>query len=94
LCDLGAANANEDELHDSAPITCYQLAAGTEEVTGVALNVGQAIELCGGATDAIEVIQCFLIAFSHTDDGGLGLNAGNAIRLCKQNSQPGYGNAP
>lgn len=81
----------ENASTEPAPISCYKLAASTEKLTGVSLNVGQAIELCSGANDAVKVIQCFLMAFSHPENGGLGLNAGSAIRLCKQNSQNGIG---
>ncbi len=94
VSNLGTADEPENDPVESPPIACYQLAAGSKEITGVNLNVGQAVELCGGATDAIKVIQCFVMAFSHPESGGLGLNAGNAIRLCKENSQPGFGNAP
>ena len=71
----------------SAPVACYQIAWGSKDTPGLGLNAGQAVELCGGASDAEKVIKCFVQAWAHVDDGGLGLNAGQAIRLCKANSQ-------
>ena len=80
-----AAEPKSDPV--SAPITCYQYVWGSKVNPGLGLNAGQAVELCGGATDANQVIQCFTKAWAHPDDGGLGLSAGQAIRLCKVNSQ-------
>ena len=76
---------------DPAPIACYEQVWGSVKkgLPGLGLTAGQAVELCGGATDADKVIRCFSKAWAHVDDGGLGLAAGQAIRLCKANSQVG-----
>lgn len=77
---------------DAAPIACYEQAWGSVKkgIPGLGLTAGQAVELCGGATDADKVIRCFTKAWAHVDDGGLGLTAGQAVRLCKANSQAGF----
>lgn len=65
----------------SEPTLCYRLAGGD------GMTIGQAVELCGGTTDAFKTLACFEEAFGHPDDGGLGLNRGQAVDLCKSNSQ-------
>ena len=70
----------------SEPIKCYERAWGNPEKEGLGLTAGQAVTLCGGATDAKKVIQCYAKAWGHPDNGGLGLTAGQAVRLCKTNA--------
>ena len=82
----GAA-AESKSYSGSAPIACYQKAWGSKDNPGLGLTAGQAIELCGGATDADKVILCYAEAWGHPDEGGLGLTAGQAIALCKARSQ-------
>lgn len=86
MCSYATADPKKDDAA-SAPIKCYEQAWGSKENPGLGLNVGQAVELCSGATDANKPIQCFIKAFAHRNDGGLGLNIGQAVRLCKTNSQ-------
>jgi hypothetical protein len=86
----GLATAAEPKKSESVPVSepvkCYQIVWGSKDQPGLALTAGQAIELCGGAADALRVVRCFAQSWAHTDDGGLGLTAGQAIRLCKANS--------
>ena len=65
----------------SEPSLCYRLAGGD------GMTVGQAIELCGGTTDALKTLACFQEAWGHPDEGGLGLNLGQAVDLCKSNAR-------
>jgi hypothetical protein len=83
LSGSGTASGPKTGESESAPIKCYEYVQGGKDRPGLGLNVGQAVELCGGATDAQKVIQCFVKAWAHRDDGGLGLNAGQAVDLCK-----------
>jgi hypothetical protein len=84
---LGGAAAAE-ELPTSEPVKCYEKAWGHPSEGGFGLTAGQAVSLCGGATDASKVIQCFAEAWAPSSAGGLGLNAGQAVALCKSNSLP------
>ncbi len=73
-------------IPDSEPTKCYKIAWGSKESQGLGLTAGQAVDLCGGATDAKKVILCFVKAWANPADDGLGLTAGQAVRLCKTNS--------
>ena len=75
-----------ETIPDTEPTKCYKMAWGSKESQGLGLTAGQAVDLCGGATDANKVILCVVKAWSHPDNDGLGLNAGQAVRLCKTNS--------
>lgn len=75
-----------ETIPDTEPTKCYKNAWGSKESQGFSLSVGQAVDLCSGATDASKVILCFVKAWSHPDNDGLGLNVGQAVRLCKTNS--------
>lgn len=86
ICSYATAEPKREDAA-IAPIKCYEQAWGSKENPGLGLNVGQAVELCSGATDPNKPIQCFIKAFAHRDDGGLGLNIGQAVRLCKTNPQ-------
>lgn len=82
-CIFAAMSTNQSEAFaqdEPEPIKCYQMAGE------LGLLVGQAVELCGGATDSSAVIRCFTKASKHPADGGLGLPIGLAINLCKNNS--------
>jgi hypothetical protein len=72
-----AAKLNEALLGKSEPVKCYRLLPEGQ------ITVGQAVEVCGGTTDAVKTVQCFEEAWGPLDEGGLGLNLGQAVRLCK-----------
>ena len=63
-------------------IQCFEKAWANPNDGGLGLTRGQAIDLCRGATDAVEVTKCFDKAWANPNDGGLGLTRGQAINLC------------
>jgi hypothetical protein len=85
---VAAENKGSDKpIQSSQPVICYKIAWGNRDKgEGFGLTAGQAIRLCGGATDAQKILQCFAEAWTHPDNGGLGLTAGQAVDLCKTDS--------
>jgi hypothetical protein len=65
---------------------CFEKAWAHPNDGGLGLNRGQAVELCNGASNVVEVTTCFEIAWEHPNTGGLGLNRGQAVRLCNRAS--------
>jgi hypothetical protein len=63
----------------SEPTTCYRLIASS----GLEIQVGFAIDVCGGSRDGAATAKCFVEAWSRREDGGLGLTLGQAVDLCR-----------
>jgi len=61
---------------------CFEKAWAHPENGGLGLHRGGAVDLCRGATNAIQVTSCFRKAWDHPKNGGLGLHRGGAIELC------------
>ncbi|MBX9676582.1 MAG: hypothetical protein K2V71_08260 [Methylotenera sp.] len=80
-----SANGTAVAETESQPTKCYQQAWESRENGGLGLSIGQAITLCGGATNANKVIQCYVEAWGHPSNDGLGLTIGQAVSLCKSN---------
>ena len=66
-------------LGATEPVKCYRMVGLVDS----GMNVGLAVELCGGSVDGAKTLQCFEEAFKNSDDGGLGLNRGLAVDLCR-----------